>query len=165
MHCADKSSYIEEINLPNITDDGFKLFTLQKWLIWINLKYKSAFDIVLFGATDPKTSVWYPPSRRHCPEVTFSTPDANFLEFVRLWSNSQIGGFWKKCDNDSSCKQTKSMPVGATQKNIWHGCAIQILASGWYLELIRVFRKVLLVSPLIFLFILVLSFGMYNARR
>ena len=57
MHCVDKSSYIEEIILPNIIDDGFKLFTPQKWLIWINFKFESAFDIVLFGATDPKTSV------------------------------------------------------------------------------------------------------------
>ena len=57
MHCVDKSSNIEEIILPNIIDDGFKLFTPKKWLIGINFKYKSAFDIVLFGATDPKTSV------------------------------------------------------------------------------------------------------------
>ena len=57
MHCVDKSSYIEEIILPNIIDDGFKLFTPKKWLIGINFKYRRAFDIVLFGATDPKTSV------------------------------------------------------------------------------------------------------------
>ena len=106
-HCVEKSSYFKEIILPNIIGDGFKLFTPQKWTIWINFKYESAFDVVLFLATDPKTSVWYAPPRRQCPEVTFATPDANFLEFVRLWNNSQIGGFWKKCDNDSSWKQNK----------------------------------------------------------
>ena len=56
MHCVDKSSYIEEITLPNIIGDGFKLFTPKEWLIWIDFKYESGFDIVLFGETDPKTS-------------------------------------------------------------------------------------------------------------
>ena len=47
-------------------------------------KAESTFDIALFRATDPKTSVRYAPSRRQCPELTSATPDATFFEFVRL---------------------------------------------------------------------------------
>ena len=84
MHFKAKPSSMDEIILYNIIGDGFKLVTPQKWRIWINSKYESAFDIALFGATDPKTSVRYAPSRRQCPELTFATPDATFFEFVRL---------------------------------------------------------------------------------
>ena len=60
MHCVDKSSYIEEIILPNIIDDGFKLFipppTWQppKMAHLDQFQVKKCFRYCIVGSYRPK---------------------------------------------------------------------------------------------------------------